>query len=104
MAAKGAVGGYVVTSGVFTSEAKAFADGRNIELIDGAKLTQLLKEVKTSGEAISQIEYPMETESRLNCPRCGSAMIRRRARQGSNAGKEFWGCSQYPMCKGIKPT
>ena len=40
MAAKGAVGGYVVTSGVFTDEAKSFAEGRNIELIDGNILTE----------------------------------------------------------------
>ena len=32
MAAKGAFGGYVVTSGVYTDDAKSFAEGRNIEL------------------------------------------------------------------------
>jgi restriction system protein len=24
------------------------------------------------------------------------------ARNGSNAGKEFWGCSTYPKCKGTR--
>lgn len=33
MAAEGAAGGYVVTSGLFTKEAKAFASGRNIDFI-----------------------------------------------------------------------
>jgi ATP-dependent DNA helicase RecQ len=33
------------------------------------------------------------------CPRCQSAMVIRTARQGSNAGSEFWGCSNYPKCK-----
>jgi len=35
MAAKGAAGGFVITSGKFTEDAKAFATGRNVELIDG---------------------------------------------------------------------
>ena len=42
MAAEGALGGYVVTSGQFTAEARAFAEGRNIQLIDGAGLKRLM--------------------------------------------------------------
>lgn len=39
MAAQGVAGGFVVTSGVFTSEAQKFAEGINIELVDGQSLT-----------------------------------------------------------------
>lgn len=35
------------------------------------------------------------------CPKCGAPMILRKARQGSNAGKEFYGCTTYPKCRGI---
>jgi restriction system protein len=35
MAAEGAIGGFAVTSGAFSLDAKRFASGRNIELIDG---------------------------------------------------------------------
>lgn len=38
MAAKGAAGGFVVTSGRFTDDAIKFASGRNITLIDGPEL------------------------------------------------------------------
>jgi len=38
MAAKGAAGGFVVTSGRFTEDATSFAAGRNITLIDGPRL------------------------------------------------------------------
>ncbi|MER9910899.1 topoisomerase DNA-binding C4 zinc finger domain-containing protein [Mesorhizobium sp. M0050] len=37
------------------------------------------------------------------CPRCGSRMIVRTARQGRNAGNQFWGCSRYPSCTGTRP-
>ena len=28
-------------------------------------------------------------------------MVRRTARRGANAGREFWGCSEFPRCRGI---
>jgi Topoisomerase DNA binding C4 zinc finger len=37
------------------------------------------------------------------CPICNSQMIKRRARRGSRAGQEFWGCSNYPECRGTRP-
>jgi len=42
-------------------------------------------------------EYIAETP---DCPKCGQPMIRRTAKKGKNAGKTFWGCSQYPKCRG----
>lgn len=39
--------------------------------------------------------------SNPSCPKCGSAMTKRMAKNGVNAGKEFWGCSKYPGCRGI---
>nr|WP_307761660.1 restriction endonuclease [uncultured Pseudomonas sp.] len=38
MAAEGAAGGFVVTSGRYTAEAKDFANGWNIQLVDGVLL------------------------------------------------------------------
>lgn len=37
-----------------------------------------------------------------SCPKCGSQMVRRVARKGSNSGKAFWGCPRYPSCNGVK--
>ena len=36
-----------------------------------------------------------------DCPLCGKTMVLRTARNGSHAGKQFWGCSAYPHCKGV---
>ncbi len=44
---------------------------------------------------------PDEHSPRLLCPRCGAPMVRRRATRGPNAGKEFYGCTNYPRCRGI---
>ena len=40
-------------------------------------------------------------ESAIKCPTCSAPMIRRKARSGRNAGREFWGCSRYPACRTI---
>jgi Topoisomerase DNA binding C4 zinc finger len=39
-----------------------------------------------------------------HCPICHSQMIRRKARRGSRAGQEFWGCPNYPDCRGTRPV
>jgi four helix bundle suffix protein len=35
-----------------------------------------------------------------DCPICGKAMVLRTAKTGPNKGNAFWGCSDYPRCKG----
>ena len=37
-----------------------------------------------------------------NCPDCGEPMVLRTARQGKNAGAQFWGCAAYPQCRGTR--
>lgn len=110
MAAEGAAGGFVVTSGRFTPEAEAFASGRNLRLLDGPQLHRLLKQAQGSSSAKPD-DRTQERQARNaspraaktaapTCPRCAQSMVRRTARKGSNAGQEFWGCSDYPRCRG----
>jgi restriction system protein len=37
------------------------------------------------------------------CPNCGQPMLLRTARTGPRSGRQFWGCSAYPNCKGTLP-
>jgi len=93
--ANGAVGGFVVASGQFTSSAKEFVQGRNIELIDGANIVNSIDVNSVSEKTIQ----PGDVNPK--CPKCDAGMVRRTARPGANAGNQFWGCSTYPKCKGI---
>ncbi|MEP6645983.1 MAG: topoisomerase DNA-binding C4 zinc finger domain-containing protein [Saprospiraceae bacterium] len=36
------------------------------------------------------------------CPRCGSILVERTARNGTNAGSKFLGCEGYPKCRFTK--
>lgn len=36
------------------------------------------------------------------CPRCTRAMVLRTSQSGAHAGTQFFGCSDYPRCRGTK--
>lgn len=56
MVKQGAMGGYVVTTGSFTKNAKDYAAELNIELIDGVKLVELwLAGLKNAEQEIKQV-------------------------------------------------
>ena len=38
----------------------------------------------------------------VRCPLCNSPMMMQFATHGRNAGKSFWGCSQFPRCRGSR--
>lgn len=107
MAAHGAAGGYVVTSGQFTDEAKEFASGRNVELIDGNALHAMIQEVKSVRGANVATHHPTLSgrvgQTAPVCPVCGSVMVKRIAKRGTATGSEFWGCPKYPACRGTRP-
>jgi restriction system protein len=110
MAAKGAAGGFVVTSGRFTEDAAGFASGRNLKLIDGLLLHRMIRQARSSrGQAPAQQGGPSfvsaalaDTPSVPSCPTCSKPMVKRTAKRGANAGEEFWGCSAYPACRGTR--
>ena len=115
MAARGAAGGFVVTSGRFTREATEFASGCNLKLIEGPALMGLIKQAqsaRTSGQPTARTSPPTAAPERAPdlpaasdaplCPKCSARMVRRMAQRGVNAGSEFWGCQSYPACRGVR--
>ncbi len=130
MSARGAAGGFVVTSGAYTSDAWKFAKGTNLQLVDGKQLVQWFKKPDLGrvtlpaedslGEAnraiVSQVapatgdgpkECPPSSHSNNSpsCPRCGGGMTARypRATNGGIANSVFLGCLNFPSCRGTRP-
>lgn len=100
MTAERADGCIFVSSGDYTPDALAFADGKPIELVDGTKLVALVREVQSSAAPKNIPVAPANTDD-PSCPKCGRKMVRRTAKAGTNAGQDFWGCSGFPVCRGI---
>jgi hypothetical protein len=68
-----------------------------------------LKEPKIVAQPLTQnppIETPedhaIKPEVKI-CPKCSTELVKRVAKKGTYAGKEFWACSAYPKCKHIEP-
>ncbi len=49
------------------------------------------------------VEKAAEGNDPVLCPKCGAVMVRRKAAKGANAGSEFYGCPNFPNCRGFVP-
>lgn len=79
-----------VSTNVFTLEAEKFCEGKPIELIDGKKLMEYIRQ--------AGVEVP-ETQEENLCPKCSGVLKHRNGKYGS-----FIGCSNYPKCTYTKST
>jgi restriction system protein len=101
MAAERVAGGYVVTSGAFTKDAKEFAAGRNIELLGGREVEKIIREGRASWVKPVDVmpESGLVRPKPPVCPACKTPMVLRTAKRGSGKGSHFWGCAQFPRCR-----
>jgi restriction system protein len=98
MTAEGFDEAIIVTSGNYTQEAKEFARNKHITLITGERLKEIIRKgIKLQLESKTKIVSSVPP----NCPLCSSVMVERTARKGKWAGNTFWGCPNFPKCKGI---
>jgi len=96
MAADGVAEGIFATTGVFTPDARAFADGKNLHLIDGADyLTKIAALPDDKQEALLR----RATAGDFTTPTCASCGVKMVARTSGSDGKRFWGCPNFPRCR-----
>ena len=93
-----ATGVIIVTSGMFTQEARNFANGKPIDLVEGSQLAEFIRNVQ-SERTTFDCSPPPKASAEMICPVCGAELIVRTARRGSRAGNRFLGCTSYPKCQ-----
>lgn len=100
----------IVAVGDYTADARRFAEGKPIELINGDTLLAMVREVQaptTVKVATAAADYvntdELEPAPSLSptCPKCGASMVKRLNRQTKD---HFWGCAKYPACRGTRTT
>lgn len=88
--------GMLVTSGLFTSEALAFAEGKRIRMISGDNLLAKIRHLSAEKQfALLQIALEGDYWT-PTCSHCGIKML---MKQGVGGKKSFWGCVNFPKCK-----
>jgi len=101
VSSEGATRGLFITTATYSSAAKEFARGQALELLDGPAVIRLIEAANRATE-IRPVP-PATPQVAPACPLCRQPMVRRTARRGPNAGRDFWGCSTFPKCSGTLP-
>ena len=50
---------------------------------------------------IEQVEASVVSANTPACPKCNGEMVKRVAKKGQQQGQTFFGCSQFPKCRGV---
>lgn len=104
VAGRKAHGGILVSASSFTSQARSLANHRQIDLIDGARLRQLVEAARNEDGELTVPRSVNDDESTtprrlILCPVCGRTMVKRfERRDGQN--QAYYGCVHAPQCKG----
>lgn len=63
---------------------------------------QFEKSWKTNRAHVRHVKTVVEKKrNHVACPKCGEGMTLRKVKKGQNVGQQFWGCNQFPKCRGV---
>jgi hypothetical protein len=96
--------GIFMTTGLYSRDAREFAEGKPMKLLGRAEIEELMASVALPGENLCDIRNWIKdfaAAARVtnpDCPRCRKPMKLRRG----PTGRAFWGCSSYAQtrCRG----
>ncbi len=91
---------YLLDQQIAALEAQFVGEGGYSEQLAAARLSERQRK-KSGAKSGDRSDQTDPTDHIPNCPRCGKPMVLRTAKKGKNEGWQFWGCSDYPDCKGI---
>jgi predicted RNA-binding Zn-ribbon protein involved in translation (DUF1610 family) len=85
-------------------DAIQFSDDEVLQIVEALKSGMMPKGLINSFQTRQTHLRSLEDRhsSTTTCPKCGSALVLRTAKSGSNAGNEFYGCSNFPKCRFMK--
>ncbi len=90
---------YLLDNQINAIEQQFVTEGGYSEQLAAARFAERAKKKDQSDQSEGS-DQSVPTNLIPNCPQCGKPMALRTARQGKNAGQQFWGCTGYPECKG----
>jgi len=73
-----------------------------MEISQKIETGRLTPSFKTNREHVRHVkEIIAEKQNSQDCPKCGSSMVERESKRGKNKGNKFWGCTNFPKCRGV---
>ncbi|MGA4440501.1 NERD domain-containing protein [Psychrobacter pocilloporae] len=52
-------------------------------------------------EMLKATDHDANIDQAPTCPRCNGEMVKRVAKNGARQGQSFYGCAQFPKCRGV---
>ncbi len=86
---------YLLDLQIVALEKQFIGEGGYSEQLAAARLAERAHKKR------DQSDQPDPSDQIPACPQCGKPMVLRTAKTGKNEGKQFWGCTAYPECKGV---
>jgi four helix bundle suffix protein len=87
---------YLLDRQIDVLEQQFVEEGGYSEQLAAARLAE-----RSKRQAQDQSDPTDPTDQIPPCPKCDKPMVLRTAKKGPTAGKQFWGCTGYPSCRGI---
>jgi restriction system protein len=76
-------------------------EGGYSELLAARRMQHRVAKKADQSNPPDRPDRPDPTDHIPSCPQCGKPMALRTAKSGKNEGRQFWGCTAYPDCKGV---
>jgi ribosomal protein L37AE/L43A len=93
-------GGYIRY--IKSKEQELLSTSQVNQIIQQIETGRLVPSFKTNKEHVKHVNNIIaEKQNKKLCPKCGRGMVIRKAKQGSNKGNSFWGCTNFPKCRGV---
>jgi hypothetical protein len=94
---------------VMRSGLSHYIKGFERRIFSESEVTTFVSKIERLKEgSISNREHVENLKSRFSnstkCPKCGKSLVKRTARKGPHAGREFLGCTGFPGCKYTRRT
>ncbi|MER1973999.1 MAG: topoisomerase DNA-binding C4 zinc finger domain-containing protein, partial [Psychrobacter alimentarius] len=64
------------------------------EIVESETQVEAPEKIEAAGDAVNLVQIP-------TCPKCNGEMIKRVAKIGARHGQSFYGCCQFPKCRGV---
>ena len=95
---------------IYASKFIKYIKSKNVSLFTATEIQNIITSIETKRwkpsltthfNHVKHVKSIVEEKKSIkSCPLCGYSMILRESKKGTQIGRKFWGCSQYPKCRG----